>query len=213
MLGSLELEPLGKAERLVHEGPAIPLGRVRSLAAWRHHPVLAEEREERARASSAGVLPASAALGAVTGSRSLLGPALLGRHMSRQPQPEEQDLSARILSSPQMARLLALLAAAEMGADKSTRIPPRTAPVALAGRILGASLVGSALAEPGKKGTAAAVGAVGAAVSAVGLRLLRRRATERFGLSNAAAGLAEDALALGVGLLVVRGRRRSLEHG
>lgn len=137
----------------------------------------------------------SAGFGAITGARSMLGPALVAQRLQRQSHP--LGLAQRLLASSSPA--LTTLAAAEMAADKSARIPPRTAPLPLTGRLLAAGLVGLAVGGRRYRGLAVLAGVAGAAASAFGAARLRRTATARWGLSNRAAGLGEDALLLAAG--------------
>jgi uncharacterized membrane protein len=125
--------------------------------------------------------------GAVSGSRSMLGLALAAR------------------SAP--ARTLALgLAAAELVADKSPRVPNRTDPIPLAGRMLTGALAGAACARNGNKLPTALAGAAGALTGTYVFFYLRRLATERLGAPPLAAALTEDAMAVGSGMLVRRCR-------
>jgi len=132
-----------------------------------------------------------AGLGAISGSRTMLGPALAVRASGR----------------GRLARAgIYLLAALELLGDKLPRTPNRTAPLGLALRM--ASAAGVALALRRRRGRAAAAGAltaigVGCAVAGAfaGLRL-RRALTRRLGggpWASAAAGALEDAALIAVG--------------
>jgi uncharacterized membrane protein len=131
-------------------------------------------------------------IGALSGSRSMLGPALVGRRLA-----------------PAVAqRVLTLLAAGEMVADKSTLIPARTEVLPLAGRVTTGALAAAGLARRDRRVAAAVAGAMGALAGTYAWYHLRRLATVRLGLSNMAAGLAEDALAVGAGALLLRAATR-----
>src|SRR5262245_25081709 len=113
-------------------------------------------------------LPRIAGLAAITGSRTMLGPALAVRASTR----------------GRLARAGAyLLAARELIGDKLPRTPNRTAPVGLGLRIASAAGLALALRRRGRTAAVAAV-AAGAACAVVGafagLRL-RRALTRRLG--------------------------------
>lgn len=134
----------------------------------------------------------AAALGAVVGSRSLLVPALVSR--------TRRSVNA---SLP-----LSVLAAMEMAADKTPWIPPRTARLPLAGRMLiGAAVAYGASSSrrwrrrstPAMRIGLGLVGAGSAAATAFLLRALRARTAGRSRAVNAIGGLVEDLLAVGAG--------------
>jgi uncharacterized membrane protein len=131
----------------------------------------------------------AAGLGMVTGSRNLLGPALVARR-SRY---------------TWLRRAAYLMAAMELIGDKMPWAPSRAAPVWLATRIVGgAGVARSMLREQGRlaAGGALAVGAAAAIVGAfTGLRL-RLALTRRLGggpLANALAGTIEDVTLITIG--------------
>jgi uncharacterized membrane protein len=90
------------------------------------------------------------------------------------------------------------LSAAELAADKLPSIPRRTLPLPLAGRAASGAFVGQAAARRGGL-VPALVGAAAAVAAAFAAYHLRRLATDRLGVPNVVAGLAEDALALAAG--------------
>ena len=131
----------------------------------------------------------AAGLGMVTGSRNLLGPALVARRSAR----------------PWVRRAAYLMAAMELIGDKMPWAPSRAAPVWLATRIAGgAGVARSILRERGRlaAGGALAVGAVAAIAGAfTGLRL-RLALTRRLGggaVANALAGTIEDVTLITIG--------------
>lgn len=133
-------------------------------------------------------LARSCVVGAVSGSRSMLGVALV----------------ARRALPPAASAVVGLLAAGEIAADKSPGIGARTDSFPLAGRMVAGALAASALASRRNRGAAAATGAAAALVAAYGCYHLRRSLTSRFGLPDPAVGLAEDVLAVTAGWLVSR---------
>jgi uncharacterized membrane protein len=131
------------------------------------------------------------AFGAVSGSRSLLGPALV----------------ARAGSSSSLARILSYLAAGEFAADKLPAIPPRTDALPLFGRIVSGAIVGASVCSRRQRVACALTGAAGALVAAYALTAGRRVASQRR-IPNAVAGAFEDVLALGAGLWLLQRSRR-----
>jgi uncharacterized membrane protein len=127
------------------------------------------------------------AFGAVSGSRSMLGPALV----------------ARAVSSSPLARILSYLAAGEIAADKLPAIPARTDTLPLFGRIVSGAIVGASVCSRRQRVACALTGAAGALVAAYALAAGRRVAAQRR-IPNAVAGAFEDVLALGAGLWLVR---------
>lgn len=135
------------------------------------------------------------ALGAISGSRSMLAPALL----------------ARAFHSSTATPVLALLAAGEMMADKLPALPARTEPMPLAGRLMSGALVGAAICSGRRRVACTLAGAAGAVAASFALTQLRVLAT-RQRIPNAAAGFVEDALAIGAGLLLLKTQRRAIRR-
>jgi uncharacterized membrane protein len=129
-------------------------------------------------------------IGAISGSRSMLGPTLVG-HL-RLPAAAQRALTA--------------MAAGEMVADKLPWIPARTDSLPLAGRIGLGALAAAAAVRRDRRLIAGIAGAAGALVGTYAWYHLRRAATHRLGVPGVAAGLAEDALATAAGTLLLRGR-------
>jgi uncharacterized membrane protein len=137
-------------------------------------------------------LVTAAALGALSGIRSMAAPSLVARALAdgRTPLPGR-------LASPTTARLLSLAAAGEMLADKSPWIPDRTSTLPLVGRAVLGSLSATALAyhrghRPlllhGAVGAAAALAATFAAFHVRRLAVAELKAPDRL------VGLLEDAV-------------------
>jgi hypothetical protein len=131
----------------------------------------------------------AAGLAAITGSRTMLGPALAARGRA-----------------PRWLRVFAYLAAAvELAGDKLPRVPDRTSALPLAMRGVSGALVARRLVRPRGRAASGAALALGAAVAGAsaftGLRL-RRALTRRLGggaSAGALAGALEDAALLVVG--------------
>lgn len=180
----------------------------------------------RRASTGVGIGAAAAALGALTGVRSTASLYTLARYLT----PLGAPLGAsggtavppgapvavkggkgpggpaleRLLSRPAAGPLLALALAGEMAADKWPRIPPRTAPPALAGRLAIAGAAGWTLARGRRRPPVrpALVASASAGVVAVGVTLVRRRASRR--VPGALLGLTEDVLVLAGGAVLVR---------
>lgn len=142
-------------------------------------------------------------LGVLAGMRSMSAPALVSRRLTGRPLSGALHGASGLLAGTGRARALAVLAAGEMAADKSSRLPARTQPAALVGRALSGALVGAVAGERGGAGgrlRAALLGAGAAVAASFVLAALRRLATERMHVPNALAGLAEDAAVVALGL-------------
>jgi uncharacterized membrane protein len=164
--------------RLAHEGVEV------AFASW-------SGADERRRLP---VLPTAAALGAITGVRSLAGLATLTAGRGRTGAAAGESRLERLLADPVASGLVQWAAAGEMVADKLPAIPARTEPVPLAGRIGLGALAGLLVARrrAGPALAAALVGGAVAAASTVAVTGLRRRLAAR-GVPDLALGLAEDA--------------------
>lgn len=122
-------------------------------------------------------------LGALSGVRSLSGPAAVVRSLPNAP-----------------GRLLSLLAAGELAADKLPSIPRRTSLLPLAARAASGAFVGYVATRERKRKVALALLSSAAAVAATFASYhLRRLADERSRALGTLAAVAEDALAMEVG--------------
>lgn len=137
---------------------------------------------------NSALLRDTVALGAITGIRSMAGPATLTFGHGVVP-----------------TRVAALLAVAEMVIDKTPWIGARTEAVPLAGRAVLGAVVGAVVAHErgGDRLFGAAIGAA-ASVAAAYLATMTRR---RLASANVAGGLLEDALVVGVGAAYAASRR------
>lgn len=134
-------------------------------------------------------------LGTIAGLRSMSAPALLSRAASH----NDMGLAGTpfsLFESPQVAAGLQMLAAGEIMADKSPKMPARTAPIALIARAGLGALVGAAVfsAEEQPPALGAALGAAAALIATFGGYKLRSQATEKWGVPNVAAGMIEDGI-------------------
>jgi uncharacterized membrane protein len=144
----------------------------------------------------------AATIGAVSGLRSMAGPAIVSEAANR----KLVDLHGgplAWLSSDHASRASAVLALGELIADKLPSTPDRTAPPSLIFRALSGAVCGYAICGPRTskhdKWMAAVVGA-GAALAASWIGLEYRR---RVKLPPIVAALLEDAVAMGSGAAVI----------
>ena len=138
-------------------------------------------------------LTAGVAIGALSGSRSMLGP----------------SLAAGRRSPGLLATGVRILAAGELVADKHPAIGNRTDPMPFAGRIISGAIAAAALARrPQDRLSMAAAGAAGAIASTLLLFHLRQQMSRRYNVSNVGAGIAEDMLALSASAWLSRRLRR-----
>lgn len=149
--------------------------------------------------TSARVIAAAAGLGAVAGMRSMTAPALLAwagyRGWTR---------TANLLREGRVVKVASALALGEIIADKTPYIPNRTEPASLGWRIASGALVGGALCASKHKSVAAGAvaGGLGALAGTYGAFHLRHRLAER--IPDKLVAVAEDAIAVGGGALLVK---------
>jgi uncharacterized membrane protein len=149
-------------------------------------------------------LPRALLLGAVAGMRSQLPIALLGLESSRGRFDPGRGWLARRLATPGGVAAAVLSAVGELVGDKLPVIPDRTRPGPLAGRVAIGTLVGAAVYQDADRPVT--YGAVAAASSTLALARARAVLGRRTRLPDLAWGVVEDALALMLGLLAIRGR-------
>ena len=142
-------------------------------------------------------------LGCVDGLRSLTGPAVvcwaahLGLHLA--------GTRLSFLDRPVTLTVFTLLAIVELVVDKLPSTPARTAPVGLIGRIVLGGGCGLAIASSGGIGVlfATLVASIGAAVGAFAGYSIRRAIVSQTRLPDFAIALAEDAIAIAGGFLIL----------
>ena len=188
------LDPrLAPAENgLVHEGfpmPAEPVQFYAQRGLGRLEVDLEREEEDMRRDR----LWRALGLGALSGVRSMSGPAVLASTLERH---GKDVISGRKLGFP-LGRVLTLLAAGEFVADKLPFTPARTMPPSLVARTFSGAFVGLATARKREARLAPTlVGAAAAAASTFASYHLRRLATQRSKRLGYGMAVAEDALAL-----------------
>jgi uncharacterized membrane protein len=147
-------------------------------------------------------------LGAISGLRSLSGPAFVSRAASRGDLDLDDTIFA-FLGSPRISKALVLMELGELVGDKLPATPSRTSPPPLLGRAASGALVGAAVfvSEGRRATTGAALGSTAAIAGAFAGERLRALAVEKTGLPDPVVALAEDATVLLVGLRSLRNVR------
>jgi uncharacterized membrane protein len=140
-------------------------------------------------------------LGAISGLRSLSGPAFVCGAASH----GHLDLDGTVfafLGSPHISKALILMELGELVGDKLPATPSRTSPPPLLGRAASGALVGAVVfVSEGRRATiGAALGSTAAIIAAFAGERLRALAVEKTGLPDPVVALAEDATVLLVGL-------------
>lgn len=135
-------------------------------------------------------------MGAVSGLRSMMAPALLSRALGSRGGRGGSWL-VRLLANPVAGKLLPLMAVGELAADKHPDMPPRIQPLPLLGRASLGALVGAWAGSHRLRG--ALLGAAGAVGASYLGYWARRNVAGRPRAVQVMAGLAEDAVAFGAG--------------
>lgn len=146
------------------------------------------------------VLPAFA-LGLLSGLRSITTLAFFSDYISKRKSRATLPLS--LLTLPQTALVLKLMAAGEITADKTPFIPARTQLIPLVGRAVCGGLIGAALSEddPLEGGT---VGVVGAIIGTYIAYYTRRNLGQNYHIPDVLLAVAEDAIVLSATKAVIR---------
>ena len=143
--------------------------------------------------------------GVVSGMRSFLMPALLGRALSTDSGTPSVHGAADLLRSRTLSKALTIASAGELVGDKLPAAPDRTELPSLAARAVsgafGATVFASWNREPAMP--AAALGMVGAIASAHLMMRLRRAAGRRLGVPDPVVALVEDVLAFAIGRTLI----------
>jgi uncharacterized membrane protein len=141
------------------------------------------------------------ALGTIAGMRSMSAPMLVTRHLAGngKSQPLVWD------GMPVLAGLFTLAALGEMVIDKLPFVPDRTERGSVMGRVMSGMFAGALLAAAGERPRVmgAVVGGVAALLSTYGFYHLRRWAVRRSQLPDPLVAAVEDALAQGLGHIVL----------
>lgn len=144
-------------------------------------------------------------IGVIAGMRAAVVPALLSHKLARTIPTKEPQKPVHYLAQPPVSIGLNILAGAELIGDKLPAAPDRTAPAQFISRVASGATCGAFLSEV--EGNETSYGAIAGGLGAVAGTLLffnlRRWLSNEGGLPDAAVGLAEDALAVGLGWQVV----------
>ena len=145
-------------------------------------------------------------MGVVAGMRSMTAPALVSHELNRTHSRELDDTPLAFLATPAAETVTRFLAQGERAADKTPWIPDRISPLGLTARGVSGALAGAALCSGDGylPEAGAAMGAVGALVSAFAMYHLRKRLGEALRVPDPLLGALEDAVAVGGGLLILR---------
>ena len=158
------------------------------------------------RFSPASLLWRTAGLAALTGARSMMGPALLSRRLCRHPSRWLGRSRLSFMQLPRTAKALTLLAVGELVGDKLPGAVNRISPAPLIGRGLAGALVGATLftrqRQPQRTGVA--VGAVGAVAGAYATYHLRKRLGQTTGFPDPVWAVLEDGLVIALGRRLLR---------
>ncbi|MGH9609832.1 MAG: DUF4126 family protein [Bryobacteraceae bacterium] len=153
--------------------------------------------------TDAGVYAGAAALGVVAGLRTMAAPPVVTR-LLREGAPVRED-EFGLLSRPIAEYAALALAAAEAEADKLPFMPKRTEEESLAARAISGATSGAAICSAKKRQPVigALLGALSAAAAGYLLSFLRCRSADDVEPPIPLAAIVEDALAAGVGILVI----------
>ena len=146
------------------------------------------------------------ALGAATGLRTFMAPAILSQAASRGRLPGMEDTRFSPLTSSWAANLLAVAALGEVLGDKLPFAPSRTENGALGGRLVSGAISGAAFrSATGRNAlTGAALAGAGAVAAAYAGERYRALGAEA-GIPDPVLAVLEDATAMGLALFAVRG--------
>jgi uncharacterized membrane protein len=134
-------------------------------------------------------------LGVTAGLRTMTAPASLALAQQR---PGARRI--RLLGDPRTAQVLTCLAVGELIFDKLPFAPSRIALAGLSGRLLSGAMCGAAVVQE-DQAAGALLGMAGALASSFAGYALRKQAGKASGLPDALIALAEDGLAVGLGLV------------
>ena len=144
-------------------------------------------------------------LGAISGLRSLSGPAFVS-HAASHGHLDLEGTPLAFLGSSRLSKILILMELGELVGDKLPTTPSRTALPPLLGRAVSGAVVGATVfVSDGRRATTGAgLGSTAAIVAAFAGERLRALAVEKTGLPDPVVALAEDATVLIVGLRSLR---------
>ncbi|QMW01206.1 DUF4126 family protein [Spirosoma foliorum] len=147
-------------------------------------------------------------IGIIAGMRSMMAPAFVSYKLSHASTKPLTNSKLHFLVSPKATMALELMAGGELIGDKLPSAPDRIAQPQIWGRIASGALCGAALTEANKQsvGYGAILGALGAAAGSFAFFHLRHWLTHEKDVPDTLVALAEDALAIGAGLVLIEGQ-------
>ena len=150
----------------------------------------------------------TAGLAAISGLRSIAGPALLSRTVRRGDIQGLEGTPFAALESPKVSAALQLLMVGEMIGDKTPFVPSRTSVPSLVGRALSGGLVGAVLFLDAERGpvSGAVLGVLSAVAAAYSGEKLRAKGAQKLGVPDPILGLLEDGVVLFGGSRLLRRR-------
>ena len=143
-------------------------------------------------------------LGAVSGLRSMSGPASVAR-AARDGRISLEGTRLSFLASPRVATLLTVLQAGEIVGDKLPATPSRTSLPPLLGRAGSGALVGAAVSGGGRSVAGALIGAGSAVAAAFAGEQLRGIIGQKTGSPDTLLAVVEDAIVLTAAARLLRG--------
>ena len=154
----------------------------------------------------------AAVLGAVSGMRSMAAPAIVSRLAHNGLLPLEGS-QIKFLGHQRSAKTMALMAAAEMVADKLPFFPNRTAVFPLIARVASGALSGTAFVKARKRSVAlgALIGSLAAVGASYGAYKVRKAVGEKFHLPDPIVAVAEDALVAACGFALLKALKAAEE--
>jgi uncharacterized membrane protein len=144
-------------------------------------------------------------MGVAAGMRSMASPAIVGQLAKAGLVPEGGASPFGFLGRPGTTKTMAVLAIGEIIADKFPFMPKRTDKPAVFTRALSGAVSGAAICSAKKRSMwmGALLGAAGAIGATYGAYELRKWAGEHFDVPDGVIAIAEDALVVGCGMLVL----------
>jgi uncharacterized membrane protein len=157
-----------------------------------------------------GPIASAVLLGAVAGLRTQLPLALLARAANDGRFAAAAEPPLALLRSPWTQRVTSIAAIAELIGDKLPTTPSRLDPGPLAGRFLFGALAGAAVMANSRRSplSGALLGAAAACLGALCGYYLRRRLGQLTSIPDPLLGLAEDGVAVTLGIAALRDNRQ-----
>jgi uncharacterized membrane protein len=149
-------------------------------------------------------IPAAMTLGAVSGMRSMMAPAIIS-WAARRSGLDLESTPFSAFKGQRVGRAAAALALGELVADKTPLVGERTDAAALAGRAISGAASGAAVFKARKNSMllGALVGAAASMGAAYATHYLRKEIVRRYPVSDRMVAILEDVIAISAGLIAV----------